>query len=175
MTTTAVVAAHMEVLTKAKENLLITVQHNVKSVETALAAIEEIQKNREQQLSQKEVSAKKNISELQIVFEKKRDAELNDIQHEKDLLENEKKEMENVVQTFNSRIKLNIGGHTFTTSRSTLVSEKGSMLEAMFSGRHTITPDETDGSYFIDRDGRKHTPVWFFWFFQFFSVLFSSF
>ena len=29
---------------------------------------------------------------------------------------------------------------------------KGSMLEAMFSGRHNIKPEE-DGSVFIDRDG----------------------
>ena len=42
--------------------------------------------------------------------------------------------------------------HAFTTSRETLCMRKGSMLEAIFSGRHNIKPEE-DGSIFIDRDG----------------------
>ena len=50
------------------------------------------------------------------------------------------------------KIKLQVGDHAFTTSRETLCMRKGSMLEAMFSGRHSIKPEE-DGSIFIDRDG----------------------
>lgn len=51
-----------------------------------------------------------------------------------------------------SRIKLDIGGHHFTTSLLTLTKDSGSMLSAMFSGRHELKT-EHDGSYFVDRDG----------------------
>lgn len=51
-----------------------------------------------------------------------------------------------------SRIKLDIGGQTYTTSIQTLQRDPGSMLAAMFSGRHELKK-ESDGSYFIDRDG----------------------
>jgi BTB/POZ domain len=52
-------------------------------------------------------------------------------------------------------VVLNVGGHTFTTTRSTLFSVPGSYLEAMFSGRHAHCAHQTvDGAYFIDRDGR---------------------
>ena len=47
---------------------------------------------------------------------------------------------------------LNVGGALFETSRATLTAMAGSMLEAIFSGRHTIAADE-DGLIFIDRDG----------------------
>jgi hypothetical protein len=39
-------------------------------------------------------------------------------------------------------IKLNVGGQEFHTTRSTLCSVDGTMLSAMFSGRHTLHPDE---------------------------------
>ena len=47
-------------------------------------------------------------------------------------------------------IKLNVGGVLFITSRDTLMREKDTMLEVMFSGRHRNETLE-DGSYFIDR------------------------
>jgi len=56
------------------------------------------------------------------------------------------------MQTFASIIKLNVGGHQFITSLATLCQYPDTMLGAMFSGRHTLSP-EADGSYFIDRDG----------------------
>ncbi|KAL9951602.1 hypothetical protein ACROYT_G044297 [Oculina patagonica] len=49
-------------------------------------------------------------------------------------------------------LKLNVGGHLFSTSLDTLTKDSGSMLHAMFSGRFDTKPSE-DGSYFIDRDG----------------------
>mmetsp|Transcript_33520 Transcript_33520/g.48616 ORF Transcript_33520/g.48616 Transcript_33520/m.48616 type:complete len:347 (+) Transcript_33520:28-1068(+) len=54
---------------------------------------------------------------------------------------------------FKSPVILNIGGVLYTTSVNTLTNVKGSMLESMFSGRHKLTADERDGSFFIDRDG----------------------
>ena len=48
---------------------------------------------------------------------------------------------------------MNIGGTVFTTTKQTLTSPfaKGSMLEAMFSGRHNIRRNKK-GQVFIDRD-----------------------
>jgi len=47
-------------------------------------------------------------------------------------------------------VELNVGGRSFTTFKSTLIKEEGSMLEAMFSGRHPPIKD-TKGRFFIDR------------------------
>lgn len=49
-------------------------------------------------------------------------------------------------------IPLNIGGAHFTTRLSTLRRYEDTMLAAMFSGRHYI-PTDSEGRYFIDRDG----------------------
>ena len=49
-------------------------------------------------------------------------------------------------------VKLNVGGHYFTTSLQTLTKDPNSMLAAMFSGKFNMKPAE-DGAFFIDRDG----------------------
>jgi len=54
--------------------------------------------------------------------------------------------------TFESRIKLDVGGCKFTTTITTLTRFPDSMIGALFSGRHNLTTDES-GYYFIDRDG----------------------
>ena len=51
-----------------------------------------------------------------------------------------------------STVKLNVGGHYFTTSLQTLTKDPNSMLAAMFSGKFEMKPSE-DGAFFIDRDG----------------------
>ena len=53
---------------------------------------------------------------------------------------------------FSSTVKLNVGGHHFTTSIQTLTRDPDSTLAAMISGRFEIKPSK-DGSFFIDRDG----------------------
>ena len=50
-------------------------------------------------------------------------------------------------------INLNVGGQIYLTSKSTLCSQKDSMLAAMFSGYHKLKKME-NGSYFIDADGK---------------------
>ena len=60
--------------------------------------------------------------------------------------------MSEVYKIEENKIKLDIGGQQFTTSLLTLTKDPNSMLAAMFSGRHRLKV-ETDGSYFIDRDG----------------------
>ncbi|XP_035678804.1 BTB/POZ domain-containing protein KCTD15-like [Branchiostoma floridae] len=49
-------------------------------------------------------------------------------------------------------VALNVGGHIYTTSLSTLTSYPDSMLGAMFSGDIPTGRDD-QGRYFIDRDG----------------------
>ena len=55
---------------------------------------------------------------------------------------------------FGSTVKLNVGGKIYKTTLDTLRKDPDSMLCAMFSGRHELKPDEEDGAYFIDRDGK---------------------
>eukprot|EP00043_Microstomoeca_roanoka_P018928 m.207020 g.207020 ORF g.207020 m.207020 type:complete len:378 (+) comp16912_c2_seq3:262-1395(+) len=50
-----------------------------------------------------------------------------------------------------SRIKLDVGGTIFATSKATLTQDKSNFFAGMFSGRHEIAPEE-DGSFFVDRD-----------------------
>ena len=61
--------------------------------------------------------------------------------------------MEAAVWRQESRVLLDVGGALFTTSRTTLTVVPRSMLEALFSGRHTIAAAGEDGWVFIDRDG----------------------
>lgn len=49
-------------------------------------------------------------------------------------------------------VTLNVGGHLYTTSLSTLQRYPDSMLGAMFRGDFPTTRD-SQGNYFIDRDG----------------------
>ena len=67
-----------------------------------------------------------------------------------------KVDAEKCVQMPRGKVKLDVGGFKFTTSRATLCRFPGTFLEVMFSGRHKYPTeiDEEDGSYFIDRDGR---------------------
>jgi len=51
-----------------------------------------------------------------------------------------------------NKIVLDIGGKRFTTTKSTLVSHKGSIFDDMISSGHW--KPEADGSYFIDRNGK---------------------
>ncbi len=50
-------------------------------------------------------------------------------------------------------VTLNVGGVTYTTTRSTLAKYEDSMLGAMFSGQFVPTSFDNQGNYFIDRDG----------------------
>ncbi|NP_001290905.1 BTB/POZ domain-containing protein KCTD14 [Esox lucius] len=53
-----------------------------------------------------------------------------------------------------SVVQLNIGGHVFTTSLSTLRKYPDSLLASMFnSGQQTKLPTDAKGRYFIDRNG----------------------
>lgn len=70
----------------------------------------------------------------------------------KDILafQEKKKFVDDVNQELSDVVLLDVGGKQFTTSRNTLCSVEGSMLEAMFSGRHTLK--QVNGRFVIDRD-----------------------
>jgi hypothetical protein len=57
-----------------------------------------------------------------------------------------------------SVVELNVGGRHFTTSLSTLTKYPGSMLAAMFSGRHDTSSDK-DGRHFIDWDADRFVNI----------------
>jgi len=57
------------------------------------------------------------------------------------------------IEQFKTRVKLNVGGRKFETTRSTLEQQvPDGMLAIMFSGRHAVDSDDK-GFVFIDRDG----------------------
>ena len=98
---------------------------------------------------------KKELDEKETELEAKQEQlqkEKDQLQKEKDQLQKEIQLMSEVNKIQDSCIKLNIGGHLYTTSTLTLTKDPQSMLAAMFSGRHSVKKEE-DGSYFIDRDG----------------------
>lgn len=74
------------------------------------------------------------------------------LDEERSRFEMEIKRMAETKEFQSSRVQLDIGGHKYTTSLTTLRKDSNSMLAAMFSGRHQLV-NESDGSYFIDRDG----------------------
>lgn len=54
---------------------------------------------------------------------------------------------------FEEIVDLNVGGRYFTTTRSTLCKYSGSMLAAMFGGDLQPSQQDSQGRYFIDRNG----------------------
>lgn len=112
-------------------------------------------------------SIEKHISEQHVQLEKEKSslAERRDVleQEERITGEEEKsfrkerrafetlvKEAANLTMPNDDILELNVGGEEMTTCKSTLCSVPGSMLDAMFSGRHTLKM--TKGRYFLDRD-----------------------
>ena len=65
--------------------------------------------------------------------------------------EEEKKQIAST-HNFEPTVKLDIGGHVFITTLTTLTRYPDTMLGAMFSGRHALKKNEA-GAHFIDRDG----------------------
>lgn len=54
----------------------------------------------------------------------------------------------------NRMVKLDVGGRRYKTSKTTLISRPGTMLERMFSGELSPSTMDEEGWYFIDRDGK---------------------
>jgi hypothetical protein len=77
---------------------------------------------------------------------------------ERAVLDAEKAAMEKTYAIPSSKIKLDVGGWTFTTSRTTLTSVPDTYLWSMFGGRFLLSPD-ADGAFFIDRKQKKRGPL----------------
>jgi len=71
---------------------------------------------------------------------------------ERAALDAEKAAMEKTYAFQTSIIKLDVGGHKFTTSLPTLTSVPDTYLAALFSGRHPLAPND-EGAFFVDRCG----------------------
>ena len=80
------------------------------------------------------------------------EAEKLDLDNAVKRFEEERSRMQELYQMQDSKVKVDVGGHIYSTSVQTLKRDPDSMLAAMFSGIHELK-QEQDGSYFIDRDG----------------------
>eukprot|EP01125_Pyxidicula_operculata_P019596 TRINITY_DN7113_c0_g1_i1.p1 TRINITY_DN7113_c0_g1~~TRINITY_DN7113_c0_g1_i1.p1 ORF type:complete len:246 (-),score=42.89 TRINITY_DN7113_c0_g1_i1:17-754(-) len=65
--------------------------------------------------------------------------------------------MKHNAQQSKEKVRLNIGGKLFATTKSTLLSVKGTYFESMLSSSYW-KPDE-DGEYFIDRDPKYFSRI----------------
>lgn len=133
------------------QELLKEVQENYEVKEKALKTKLEEVALLESQLSSREKELNERDHELNSKLAKFKSM-LTEFLTKKDKFEKEAVKMAEQNKITSSRVELNVGGVRYTTSLSTLTKEEGSLLQAMFRGQHSITPD-TDGSYFIDRDG----------------------
>ena len=98
------------------------------------------------------VRARKEVARVLEAGRREREAGVQEVARLRSELAQEVAAMQQVHNAQRSRVELDIGGTRYVTSRSTLRSRPGSMLDALFSGRHAVIEEE-DGSVFIDRDG----------------------
>jgi N-acetylneuraminic acid mutarotase len=122
--------------------------------------MDEIIKEFEQQLAAAAKTAveraKKETNRLLRHVEEERRKALAEVRQKSQELAEEIHAMQELQDVQNSQVTLDVGGHLFKTSISTLRKTPGSMLDAMFSGRYQVN-SEDDGSVFIDRDGSRFT------------------
>lgn len=110
---------------------------------TAIEA-EEARINSEKKVARAEIEKARSgfLQEQSEALAKVKD-EWDQLERKKSAFEEEKERMRDVNERLSSIVKLNVGGSFFDTSRTTLTSQKDSMLEAMFSGRHNVDKDDT--------------------------------
>eukprot|EP00123_Amoebidium_parasiticum_P014498 comp22523_c0_seq1/m.34172 comp22523_c0_seq1/g.34172 ORF comp22523_c0_seq1/g.34172 comp22523_c0_seq1/m.34172 type:complete len:567 (-) comp22523_c0_seq1:176-1876(-) len=75
------------------------------------------------------------------------------LQEDRRNFEAEKAQVAHLSAQAEDRVRLNVGGHRFETTRQTLCAFPTSMLAAWFSGRHVLKTT-SDGEVFIDRNGQ---------------------
>ncbi|KAL3864922.1 hypothetical protein ACJMK2_006567 [Sinanodonta woodiana] len=142
-----------------RESYIDGMKEELEEKEQRLDAEMEVYQTRRKLFEEREERLEKEYEEKRAEMEKisrQRKAEMDHdreaLEKERDRFERELKRMSEMYKIQENKIKLDIGGHQFTTSLLTLTKDPNSMLAAMFSGRHELRSD-SDGSYFIDRDG----------------------
>ncbi|KAL8559467.1 hypothetical protein ACOMHN_037131 [Nucella lapillus] len=134
-----ITSMQLSIVTESSKN-----EEQLAELKRRLSAVEE----RDQQLKEQE----EQLARLRTNFEEECKAERAELARQWQQLRDEITRMEEMNNIQKGRIKLDVGGHVFTTSQLTLTREADSMLAAMFSGRHGLKKEE-DGTIFIDRDG----------------------
>eukprot|EP00794_Sanderia_malayensis_P011275 gene11275-12455_t len=131
----------------------------LKNLLSILEGKQQVLDEREKQLDKETQNLKTRREELELEFKNKsKDMAMQMLeiketyQSKTQHFEEEHRLMNNIYRFQSEKIKLDVGGSTFSTSVSTLCKYENSMLAVMFSGRHKLIKSE-DGSYFIDRDG----------------------
>lgn len=124
------------------------IKTNNKQLEGLCQQINEVIKNEQQYLNDERKEIEVERMKMTVEHQKA----INRLATERAIFEEEKQQVSAMTGSLKSKIKLDIGGTFYTTSRTTLTSVPGSMLDAMFSGRHILEEDEA-GRVFIDRDG----------------------
>lgn len=61
--------------------------------------------------------------------------------------------------SFNSIVKLNVGGVRYATSIATLTAAENSFFDVLFSGRWSQTQLTEEGEVFLDRDGEVRNDI----------------
>ena len=142
----------------AQENILKTIDIAKSSIQSLLDNISKKEHDHNIKVKEHEQSYAKKVKEHEESTAVTRKAikeayaqKLKSLADEKQKWDIEKQVIANT-HTFESRIKLDVGGCTFTTTITTLTRFPDSMVGTMFSGRHNLTTYES-GYYFIDRDG----------------------
>ena len=110
-----------------------------------------ILEQREAMVSKREQTLKEEESDLATRLSRFKTG-LQDFQARQQKLDADLKRIESQNRIAESKVALNIGGHVFSTSILTLTKIEDSFLAVMFSGRYNLQRD-SDGSFFIDRDG----------------------
>ena len=145
-------ATWVENVTQTVTVLSESMQTNLSEVTKALNKRADALKDAEEQMKKELETRRSELQEKEEAMRAEIEEERKQLRIETEKLEAEKEAMKGVHTFQSGRLKLDVGGHKFTTSRTTLTSQPDSMLAAMFSGRHTLVKDE-EGAYFIDRDG----------------------
>ena len=142
-----------EIMSKISSSFYRRVRKNCQELinnaeQEAITIVTEAAQRTEEMITEAEKRVKvmkRELSDLEEEKKRRTEAMLNELEEEKKRIAN--------THIFGHMVKLDVGGKIFTTATATLKRYPSTMLGAMFSGRHALTPDE-DGAYCIDRDGR---------------------
>ena len=139
---------------KRNSSALNDVDEVIRNVHTRTTQLEEILTQVRENCQTFVSNAKQEANNLVDEAKQKANNIVQRIQAMKHELEEWEEEKQRIASThnFESKITLDVGGHSFATTVATLTRFPDSKLGAMFSGRHALIQDK-NGTYFIDRDG----------------------